>query len=282
MSATLFLMMLLAGTPDPTTVRDLQLPDVATRPGGEVDLRDRPGTWEPARWINPPSPEAASELIPYFANGIGVGARVGLSCWAREQGIPQDCEVTNSPPEGLGFEAAAIEVARTGVIRLARLDGQPVPGQIAFNVVFQPEPVETLVEPTPYEGPEPTPTAISLARRIVLATLEESVRLDEEEMLAGLAADRREIVRGWIHELMPLGDEIYVANQTLMIARLSQESEMEAWLADGTPPASPPPTIEDMARASSDMHRPEDAAQWKALRDRYCARWSCTSSDPTN
>lgn len=283
MFATLMLLMLPVGAPDPAAVRDHPVADGTMNPdlnaGPQSD--DPPGVFERPRWINPPSPQAAAELIPPFASAIGVGGRVTLTCWAREQGLPQDCEVTRAAPEGLGFEAAALEVARTGVIRPATLDGAPVDRQIAFSVVFQPEPIETATESIPYEGPEPTPSALALARRIVLQDLDESVALEEEGLLEGLADDRREIVRQWMRDLRPLGDEVFIANQTLMIARLARESEMAAYLADGTRPTSPLPTAEDMGRVTSDMSTPEDDIAWKALRDRYCARWSCTIEPPT-
>lgn len=280
MFATLILMMLLIGAPDPTTVRDRPLADLTAIPGRDADLLidDPAAVLELARWINPPSPEAAGELMPPFANGIGVGGRVTLSCWARDQGLPQDCEVKRAAPEGLGFEAAALEVARTGVIRPAMRDGEPVPRQVAFTVVFTPQPIEA--EFIPYDGPEPTPSALALARQITLLDLEESMASEEETLLEGLADDRREIVREWMRELRPLDDELLISNQALMLARLARESEMAAYLADGTVPTSPVPTPEDMARATSDMYGPQDVAEWTALRDRYCARWSCASEPP--
>ena len=278
MFATLILMMLLAGAPDPTTARD-PVADLTVIPGLDPDLLidDSTAVFEPARWINPPSPEAAGELMPPFANGIGVGGRVTLSCWAREQGLPQDCKVKKAAPEGLGFEAAAVEVARTGVIRPAMRDGEPVPREIAFTVFFQPAPIP---ESIPYEGPEPTPSALALARQITLLDLQEAMVSEEETLLEGLADDRREIVREWMRELRPLDNELFISNQSLMLARLAKESEMAAYLADGTVPTAPVPTPEEIARATSDMYGPQDVAEWTALRDRYCARWSCTSEPP--
>jgi TonB family protein len=275
--ATLILMMLLSAASDPTTARELAGPGLGVTPALDADLLvdDSVGAFEPPRWINPPSPEASGELTPPFANGIGVGGRVTLSCWAREQGLPQDCEVKHAGPGGLGFEAAALEVARTGVVRPAMRDGEAVPRQIAFTVVFSAQPIES--ESIPYEGPEPTASALALARQITLLDLEEAMALEEETLLEGLAQDRREIVREWMRELRPLDDERSISNQALMLARLAKESEMAAYLADGTVPTSPTPTPEDMARASSDMYGPQDIAEWTALRDRYCARWSCTS-----
>jgi hypothetical protein len=102
---------------------------------------------------------------------------------------------------------------------------------------------------------------------------------EEEALLDGLAEDRRQIVRDWLFALRPLGDEIFVRNQTLMTARLAKESEMAAYLADGTLPSSPVPTPEQIAAATSDLADPNDRAIWIEVRDRYCARWSCVIPD---
>ena len=280
MIATLTLLALATCILDPTAIRDLQASPPVDRPAVEAaerpDSDETTGHFEPARWINPPSLEVAAELTPGFAAGIGISGRVRLSCWAEEQGLPEDCEVVSVAPEGMGFEAAALEVARTGVVRPAMLDGAPVRGKVDFNVGFETESLEEAAwAPVPYEGPEPTPSALALARRIVLQGLEVSVRSEEAALLDGLGDDRREIVRDWLRELRPLGDEIFIRNQTLAVARLSAESEMSAYLADGSLPSSPAPTPEEIAVATSDLADPNDQAIWIAVRDRYCARWSC-------
>ncbi|MDP3803056.1 energy transducer TonB [Brevundimonas sp.] len=279
MIATLTSLALATCLLDPTAIRDPQAsPPVDRLPVGAAERPDNAadGDFEPARWINPPSVEVAGELTPGFAAGIGISGRVRLSCQAEEQGLPKDCEVVSAAPEGMGFEAAALEVARTGIVRPAMLDGVPVREEVTFNIEFSTETLEEAAwAPVPYEGPEPTPAALALARRIVLQGLDVSVQSEEEALLDGLAGDRREIVRDWLRELRPLGDEIFIHNQTLMVARLSAESEMSAYLADGTLPSSPVPTPEQMAVATSDLADPNERAIWIAVRDRYCARWSC-------
>ncbi len=275
-----------SGILDPTAIWDdgqaappVGGPAIASRAG--PDSAALTGHFVPPSWINPPSMEAAAELTPGFAAGIGISGRVRLSCWVEEQGLPQDCEVESAAPEGMGFEAAALEVARTGVVRPAMLDGVPVRRTVAFNIGFSAEPLEEAAwGPVPYDGPEPTPTALALARQIVLQGLNVSIQSEEEVLLDGLADDRRQIVRDWLRELRPLGDEVFIRNQTLMIARLSVESEMAAYLADGTLPSSPVPTPEQMAAATSDLADPGDEAIWTEVRERYCARWSCVIPEP--
>lgn len=273
------------GVLDPTGIREGQVPPPVQEAvvGSEVgpDSAALSGHFVPPSWINPPSIEAATELAPGFASNIGIPGRVRLTCWAEQQGLPQDCEVASAEPEGLGFEAAALEVARTGVVRPATLDGVPVRATVSFNIRFAGGLLEEADwDPVPYEGPEPTPTALALARQIVLRSLDVSVPSEEEALLDGLAGDRREIVRDWLRELRPLGEENYIRNQTLMIARLSKESEMAAYLADGTLPSSPVPTPDQVAAATSDLADPEDEAIWIEVRDRYCARWSCVIPEP--
>lgn len=247
---------------------------------GEPTTGEAVGHFVPPRWINSPSAEAATELMPGFAAGIGIPGSVRLSCWVEEQGLPKDCDVVSAAPEGLGFEAAALEVARTGVVRPAMLDGVPVRATVEFNVAFQAERIEdSSWEPVPYEGPEPTPRALALARQIVLRTIDASLQAEEETLLGGLADDRREIVRDWLFALRPLDAEISIRNQTLMIARLSTEADMSAYVTGGTLPLSPIPTPEQIAVATSDLADPNDRAVWIEVRDRYCARWACASPE---
>lgn len=269
---------------DPTAIRGAQAAPPVEQPsiesGTGQNLDDSAGFFVPPSWINPPSLEVATELTPGFAAAIGIAGKVRLDCWVEEQGLPQDCEVVSVAPEGLGFEAVALEVARTGVVRPATLDGVPVRRTVAFNIRFSAEPLEEGVwEPVPYEGTEPTPAALALARQIVLKGIDVSMQSEEEALLDGLAEDRRQIVRDWLFALRPLGDEIFVRNQTLMTARLAKESEMAAYLADGTLPSSPVPTPEQIAAATSDLADPNDRAIWIEVRDRYCARWSCVIPD---
>ncbi|MDI1327284.1 MAG: energy transducer TonB [Brevundimonas sp.] len=265
MVIALMSLVLAASLVDPTGVSDFQAPPPA--------IDEPTGDFEPARWLNLPS---VDEAMPGFAANIGISGRVGLSCWVEEQGLPQGCEVVNAAPEGLGFEAAALEGARTGVLRPAMLNGVPIRRTVAFNFRFSVDSIEDSPwQSTPYEGSDPTPTALALARQIVLQGLEESMRSEEEVLLDGLAPDRREIVRAWLRELRPLGGEDFIRNQTLMIARLSPEAEMAAYLANGTLPSSPPPTPEQTAVATSDIGSADDEAIWIEVRNRYCARWSC-------
>jgi TonB family protein len=269
------------GILDPTASVETQVsPRIEQSPveSGAASNRDEPtGHFVPPSWINPPSMEAATELTPGFAASMGISGKVRLSCWVENQGLPQDCEVVSAAPDGLGFEAAALEVARTGVVRPATLDGIPVRATVTFNVGFY---CETLEEstwtPTPYRGAEPTPAALALARQIVLQGLDVSMQSEEEALLEGLADDRRGIVRGWLRELRPLGEEVFIQNQTLTVARLSTESEMSAYLAAGTLPSSPAPTPEQIEAASSDLVDPDERLIRITVRDRYCARWSCS------
>ncbi|WP_312784521.1 hypothetical protein [Brevundimonas sp.] len=154
------------------------------------------------------------------------------------------------------------------------MDGVQVPKRIAFNILFQTETIEeTSNLPVAYTGPPPSAAALALAKRIVIRDLEEIVANEEDYLLDGLAPDRIEIVRGWMREKRPLGDEKYVERSALAIARLSSEEEMSAYLSDGTPSATP--SNDDWMRVTSDFPDEGDEAKWISLRGRYCARWSC-------
>ena len=230
----------------------------------------------PPLWVNPPSMEAASDLMPEFADLIAVAGRVRLKCRAIEQGLPRDCIVLQASPAGLGFDHAAIAVAGTGVIRPRMVNGKFVPTEITFAVHFGTRPLEDMDDGvTPYSGPAPTAAAIELARRIARENLAEQIAMDRQSMLEGLAADRLVIVARWIDDLLPVDDALFVERVALTVARLSSEADMSAYLADRTLPSTPAPDAAALDAASSDQFDPADQAGLIALRARYCATWSC-------
>ena len=244
--------------------------------GVRMELQQPPSAVNLANpgWRTPPSPDAVADNYPGFASAIGISGRVSLECVAVASGPPRNCRVTAVAPEGLGFDRAGLAVAATGIVRPAVVDGVQVPKRITFNILFQTETIEeTSNLPVAYTGPPPSAAALALAKRIVIQDLEEIVANEEDYLLDGLAPDRIEIVRGWMREKRPLGDEKYVERSALAIARLSSEEEMSAYLSDGTPSATP--SNDDWMRVTSDFPDEGDEAKWISLRGRYCARWSC-------
>lgn len=248
-------------TPTTAGTSQLQQPDAA------VNLAV-PG------WSTPPSPDAVAENFPGFASAIGLSGRVSLECMAVILGPPQDCKITAVAPDGLGFEGAGLAVAATGVVRPAVVKGVPVAKRIAFRILFLTETIEETTDaPTPYTGQPPSASALALAKQIVIQDLDAIIANEEEALLDGLAPDRIEIVRRWMREKRPLGDNKYIERQALAIARLSSEDEMASYLSNGTP--SQMPTEDDWMRATSDFPDEGDEAKWISLRTRYCEHWSC-------
>jgi len=178
-------------------------------------------------------------------------------------------------PEGLGFKDAAVQVVRTGIIRPRTVDGVPVPATFRVSVDFGLG--EELPPPPPYTGPKPTPRAMSLAAQLSAETFAAHPMPEPwAEDLRGLAADRREIVLGWLNELFPHDPTELQRLLTLGIARTISQKDLETWSQTGQLPSSVTPAM--ALEAAGDLVEDRTEA-WTELRRRFCARWDCGPSD---
>ena len=228
-----------------------------------------------ARWSAPPDPEAASAVMPQFANMIGVDGVVEYRCIVERSGPPLACRVMSEKPEGLGFAQAGRIVLATGVIEPARSGGRAVPAEIAVRVKFSAYPIEDMPLVRPYEGLEPDADSLVLAEEIVRAA-HAAEPIGGAYPLEGLKEDRVAIVRQWFDELTPADiDEKLIKQMARALARWSSIDTLRA-MASGEWGEMTMPTLDEQSALMSDYAEPEAQAVLQTIRSRYCARWSCT------
>lgn len=228
------------------------------------------------RWITRPPQEATAELMPGFALRAGIDGRVGLSCVVATPGPPDHCDIVSVSPEGLGFESAALTVARTGIVRPSRINGAYVPSTFKFVVNFSAQDVRALTgENAIYEGPTPSTAALGMARVISSEGADLIRPRMRDDMLEGLAPERQATVIKWIDELIPIDVDRLIDQKALAMARMFTEAELEAYLASGTIPENPFPDYETIQAATVDFEMPGYLQGLDELRSRYCERWSC-------
>ena len=213
-----------------------------------------PGTpklWEqeaPAtNWARTPDPEVTSDLMPGFAAQLDLRGWAIVRCYQETDGHPYNCRVVEERPQGLGFGSAARVVVASGELRLGRVAGIPMPGEVQARVRFR---VEDEADEGGWSGPEPSEIQLKLARQIVDGAYEDG-EPEEDNFLDGL---REALV--------------------LQLARLASESDLRRLLAGDY--VSPP----DMDKFESAF--PESKAAKAAvaeLRRRYCERYSCDASE---
>ena len=236
-----------------------------------------PGTpklWEqeaPAtNWARTPDPEVTSDLMPGFAAQLDLRGWAIVRCYQETDGHPYNCRVVEERPQGLGFGSAARVVVASGELRLGRVAGIPMPGEVQARVRFR---VEDEADEGGWSGPEPSEIQLKLARQIVDRAYEDG-EPEEDNFLDGLDYDRRAVVQAWVDELFV---EVRAERRealVLQLARLASESDLRRLLAGDY--VSPP----DMDRFESAY--PESKAAKAAvaeLRRRYCERYSCDASE---
>lgn len=225
-------------------------------------------------WIRPPDPDVVSGLMPGFANSLGISGVATIRCEIERPGSPEACVVVSESPTGLGFGPAGVQAVMTGYLAPKLVKGRPTRSSIQLNVNFRAFPIELLeVTTTPYTGPEPTPHAIELARSIVRRDLPKI--LEQGYDLQGLAPERHAEVIGWIEKVMPVDRKELIDTFGLVLARVSNEADLQAAFDHETWP-SHFPEVDEWDAASSDLFNKETLKGIEAIRLKYCARYSCT------
>jgi hypothetical protein len=86
-----------------------------------------PGDANP-EWVKKPTASDLAGVFPKFKNGRGVDGRAVINCKIDETGFLQRCVVASEEPAGLGFGAAALQLAPQFRMTPKIRAGKPVPG----------------------------------------------------------------------------------------------------------------------------------------------------------
>lgn len=224
-----------------------------------------------ASWEAAPDPLVASDLNPYFAAMLGIDGVVRLRCLTIADGPPYRCDVAEEFPAGLGFGAAARVVAASGRIRAARRDGHVVRRWISTTIRFE---GYSLDDPDGSDaGRDLSAESLALAARFV-ETDPVYRPSTKDDLMEGLDVDRRNVVLGWLDELLPSDFlERFNDAEIIRVARLYTANELRDLLS-GKTPYTKHFDLEDYEAALPQYQR-EDVVALREVRRRYCERWSC-------
>lgn len=79
-------------------------------------------------WLERPSGQDLARYYPSAAAVLGVQGRAVIECRVDVEGRLHDCVVTEETPEGMGFGAATVNIARHFRMTPQLRDGEPVDG----------------------------------------------------------------------------------------------------------------------------------------------------------
>lgn len=88
------------------------------------------------QWRAQPSPELMQEFYPVAAELVRLPGRAVLTCEVSLEGKAEACVVTSEAPAGLGFGAAALNLAPAFRFKPARIDGKPGRGKLSIPIRF--------------------------------------------------------------------------------------------------------------------------------------------------
>ncbi|GAA0640805.1 energy transducer TonB [Brevundimonas lenta] len=221
----------------------------------------------PPAWSRPVSAANAAQMHPAFAGGIGIGGVATVKCRAAADGPPTECVVVREAPEGLGFGAAALQMLATAEVRAARLDGEVSPRWVQTNVNFL---APDMGAPSEVRA-EPSPASLALARKLVDLMEADLPPPPRDLWSGGLDAERREVVRPWIDELMPRDPVRDREVRALQLINLFSDVELQRMIE--RKPVRMPSTEEMLAACPPPT--PDELAAMAEIRRRYCARYAC-------
>ena len=118
------------------------LPPVMSDP-----VRDVREPWPPIRstvtrpvWERRPTLQDMARYYPKSAIQAVTEARVVLACRVTAKGVPENCIVDSEEPQGLGFGAASLKLARLYRMKPHEKDGQAVAGKEIRIPILWPKP----------------------------------------------------------------------------------------------------------------------------------------------
>lgn len=225
----------------------------------------------PASWKVVPDGDAMADAYPGFAAHAGIGGRASMICQSGIDGRLSACRVEKVAPPGLGFDVAALKLTDRFESNPQTRDGVAKSSEISFRVNFTLPPVETVL---PWEGAEPSPEALTLAREIAPRFTPDLRQGPRAISLDGLDADRVEAVQTMIdgieREFRP---EAVEAIATTMARTVSPEALRG--LALGQRPKRPDLSDEQLERAG-DKARALSLRVNERLNAAYCAAYGCS------
>lgn len=126
------------------------------------------GTITNPDWISKPSGEDMARFYPAIPQLLGIPGRALISCTVSALGMLGACQLISETPAGVGFGAAAINMAPLFHMRPKTLDGALVAGaQVNIPMHFLLEATQTPSQAAAPAGLPPSENARAVARRLL-------------------------------------------------------------------------------------------------------------------
>jgi TonB family protein len=143
-------------------------PATSHSPDSDAD-EDLPveGTITNPDWVQLPTADELGRFYPPLARQIALPGKARMRCNVNTLGMLDSCKVVGETPAGVGFGAAALQLASYFRMRPQMVNGAPVGGAsvvIPLNFVMGQD--QGQPQPDTAASPAPSPRALSLGRRL--------------------------------------------------------------------------------------------------------------------
>lgn len=229
-------------------------------------------------WAQLPAPEELGEAYPRFATMIGIHGVAEVQCAGLPDGRLTRCVSNWAVPTGLGFDRAALSLTPSFRLEPRTVNGEASKSEVRFRVNFSLPPEE--VDDARYEGAEPEPSEIALARPLAEQMYDFYLwTAEEEDGDLDVNADRQTAVLRMVADLRAERREQEVDAMARGLARVLTPEQITAMIEGRRPdPAPPPYEAFELASRSDDAETVESFET--RLREKYCALYSCDSKGP--
>lgn len=139
-------------------------------------------------WVQVPSGDELGRFYPPLARQIALNGQVRMQCLVTTLGMLETCTIVSETPAGVGFGAAALQLASYFRMQPKTVNGVPVGGAavvVPLNFVMAGD--SAPAPPDASAAPPPSARAVSLARRLADVVIAASGSAStHDQMVAGM------------------------------------------------------------------------------------------------
>lgn len=240
-------------------------------------------------WLETPASWQVTQATPFLAMALSMPGEAHLRCRVAVAGTLEGCAILHETPAGIGFGAAALEMAKLYRARPLPAGATGDAPTVEFAVKFAEFPMGSPpLEPQPTIDPNPGEARLSLGRKLVAATdlrsdvgLFNTTSMTEFDSIPspGVDATTRSEVRAALVRGAELAISFYEAERAKHYAGLFTEAELTALLAWESTPAAKARRAQRARMGELDLALSENSDnQTRRLAGRlFCATRGCAA-----
>jgi TonB family protein len=269
---------------------------VATDEDGETGL-PLEGVITNPDWVQLPGGDEMSRFYPPIASALSISGFVTMVCSVNSLGMVENCKVANETPAGIGFGAAALQMASYFRMKPRTVNGASVSGaKVNIPFRFNMDNQASEAEPAASAAAPPTPRALDLARRLSLDLASpDQIRAEEEQVgsymrrladngpsVGGVDPDKVEIAIQAIDEASEAALPVWREKMAQAYARTFSETELAGMVAffDGPAGVAWRNRQGDIAKILQDSRGPYQSMLQKDAGARFCQKVACSTPKP--